>query len=427
MNALPEVELVPSGPLSGALEAPTSKSVTNRLLVISSLAEGTSRLTGLLASDDTAAMVTALRRLGAGVDEALPGVSSIAGTGGVLEPPGQALSAGLSGTTLRFLLGMSLLVRGRLVLDGEPALRRRPIAPLLEALTRLGAHVESSGGTLPVRVTASGFDGGEASIDAALSSQFATALLLVGPYGSRDLELSVHNLGAGGYLALTVDAMQRHGAVVEAAGEDRFRVAAGARYASKDEKVEYDASAAAHLYALAMASGGRVTVTNARSSCQPDAAVVDVLAAMGARVERADGGVTVESSGALKGVEVDLSQMPDQLPTLAVLGALASGVTTLANVGVARGHETDRLAAVATELDRLGGCVEVEGDRVAVRGGRPLHGGVVDTYEDHRMAMAFAALGSVVPGIRIRSPGCVTKTYPRFWADAIKLGLQVRY
>lgn len=416
---------MPSGPLTGRLDAPSSKSVTNRLLVIASLATGTSRLTDLLSSDDTGAMLGALRAFGAGIVEARPGSVEVSGTGGALRQPDGPVSAGLSGTTLRFLLGMSLLVRGRVVLDGDPALRRRPLEPLLEALEALGAQIESASGTAPVTITGGGFAGGEVTVDAAASSQFATALLLVAPYAQRDLELTVSNLGASGYVDLTLETMCRWGATAERTGPERFRVAAGRHYRAHDERAVYDASAAAHLYSLAVATGGSVTVGNATESLQPDAGIVEVLAAMGARVSRDDAVVTVAGGDRLTGVEADLSSMPDQVPTIAVVGALADGVTRLTNIAVARGHETDRLEAVGTELRRLGASVEVGADELTVYGGGRLHGGVVETYDDHRMAMAFAALGAVIPGVRIARPGCVTKTYPAFWADARRLGLRL--
>jgi len=424
---LGEVEIVPSGPLAGTLRAPTSKSVTNRLLLVAALADGGSRLVDVLRSDDTAVMMTALRSLGAGLAEEGEGGLQVAGTGGHLQTPAGVLTAGLSGTTLRWLAAAALLVRGTVVLDGAPPLRRRPILPLLEALESLGAEIETEGGRPPLRITSKGFAGGHVRVDAAASSQFVTGLLLVAPYADADVELEVAHLGAVGYVDLTLETMTRWGAGVRREEALGYVVAAGHHYEGRDEVVEYDASAAGHLFALAMATGGSVTVANVVPTHQPDAALTAVFAAMGAEVaSAAEGGVTVSRPGTMRGVDVDVSPMPDQVPTLAVLAALAEGPTRLGKVSVARGHETDRVAAIARELAKLGAGVKEEGDALVVHGGRPLEGAVVETYDDHRMAMALSSLAAAVPGVVIRDPGCVRKTYPGYWRDAAALGMCLR-
>jgi 3-phosphoshikimate 1-carboxyvinyltransferase len=409
------LEVVPAGPLAGAVKAPSSKSVCNRLLMLAALAEGESHLGDLLESDDTAVMIAGLRQFGAGMTPLGSGDSlRVAGTGGRLSAPAEVVGCGLSGTTLRFLVCVALLVRGGVTLDGLPPLRRRPLGGLLDALVSLGATVTSDGGHPPVTVSANGLRGGRVVVDAAASSQFATGLLLVAPYAAEDLVIEVRNLGAAGYVGLTTAAMTRWGAVVEEEGAS-FKVAAGRHYGGRAEVAEYDASAAAHIFALAMATGGSVTVSNARPTLQPDAGLVGVFEQMGATVTESEAGLSVTRSGRLLGVEVDVAAMPDQVPTLAVLGALAEGRTTLRGVAVARGHESDRVAAV-----------EVGDDTLVVDGGRPLHGGVVNTYDDHRMAMALSALALVVPGIEISDPGCVRKTYPGYWSDLARLGVQLR-
>jgi len=418
------VEIVPRGPLGGRLDAPPSKSVTNRLLVVAALAEGTSTLTRPLESDDTEAMVEGLRSFGVTIAAASP-VVAVEGSGGRLRTPVGPLDARQSGTTLRFLAPLTLVAGGTTTLDGSPSLRRRPIGGLAEALAELGAEVATSGGFPPMTVRATGFPGGAVRVDAGASSQFVSALLMAAPYADSDLEIEVAGLGAGGYVELTLDVMRRFGAAVRGDG-DRFVVSCRDRYEARDEVVEYDASAAAHLLALAVATAGEVTVTNARgASLQPDAGVVEVLAAMGAEVDRGEHEVRVRGPQAVLPVEADLSGMPDQLPTLATLAALSEGTSCLSGLAVTRGHETDRLAAVAEELRKLGADVRAGADWLEVRGG-PLHGGDVETYEDHRMAMAFTALGARVPGIRVLSPGCVAKTYPRFFDDAARLGLGLR-
>jgi 3-phosphoshikimate 1-carboxyvinyltransferase len=416
------IELVPVGPIHGTIVAPTSKSLTNRLLVIAALASGTSLLSSPLVSDDTDAMISGLRALGVAIEPTPRGLE-ITGSAGRLRPPATVVAAGLSGTTIRFLSAVAALVHGEVVLDGDPALRKRPIGPLADALRDLGAEVATADGHPPLRIVGHGVRGGHVVVDASASSQFATGLLLIAPYAEQDVHLDVSGLADQGYVQLTVGVMSRWGARVSSDPPGHYVVGAGVHYEAADEEVEHDASAAAHLYALAVATGGDVTVANAGESAQPDAGVVAVLEAMGATVRRGPGGTTVGRNAALTGVDVDLAAMPDQVPTVAVLGALATGRTRIRNVAIARGHETDRLASVAAELRRVGGEVDELPYGLVVHGGLPLHGGRIETYHDHRMAMAFAALAAVVPGVEIADPSCVAKTYPGFWVDLERFGL----
>jgi 3-phosphoshikimate 1-carboxyvinyltransferase len=438
VTALPDVlEVVPAGPLSGDMGAPPSKSVTNRLLVMAALADGTSILHDPLESHDTRAMAGGLTALGATLERRparRPSAGgweiALTGTGGHVLEPQMKIDAGLSGTTLRFLSAVALLVHGGVTIDGSPPLRRRPIAPLLDALASLGGVIASEDGHPPLHIASNGLRGGRVRIDAAESSQFATALLLVAPYADQPVEITVSGLGAGGYVDLTLAAMERWGAPAQAIDRGRYFVEGGRCYEGRRDDVEFDASAAAHLWALGLATGGSVTVSNAQPTVQPDGAVVEVFEQMGATVTADAGGdgegVTVCAPDRLKGVEVDISSIPDQLPTLGVLGALACGTTRLTHAAVTRGHETDRLSATATELGRVGVAVEIDGDTLVVQGGSRLRGAEIRTYEDHRMAMAFAALAAAVPGVTIRDPGCVRKTYPGFWGDAARLGLVIR-
>jgi 3-phosphoshikimate 1-carboxyvinyltransferase len=419
-----ELQLVPRGPIDATLEAPSSKSLTNRVLVIAALAEGTSVLRHLLASDDTVAMTSGLRELGALIETG-DDRCEVTGTSGRPVAGGGGVDAGLSGTTLRFLAAVALLTRGTVVLDGDEPLRGRPIAPLLDALRSAGAEVSTEGGRPPLRITSRGFAGGRLRVDASASSQFATGLLLVGPYGAEDLVLEVEGLDELGYVDLTASVMGRWGASVIEEARGRYRVSAHDPYVARDESVEHDASAAAHLYALAVATGGSITIANAFETAQPDGQMLDVLGAMGAVFDRGPGGTTVRRPGRLNGVDVDLGAMPDQVPTVAVLGALARGDTVIRGVEIARGHESDRIHAVATELRVLGARVDEAPDGLVVHGGAPLHAGRIDTHRDHRLAMAFAALGACVPGVQISEPGCVAKTYPRYWDDLGRLGLEI--
>jgi 3-phosphoshikimate 1-carboxyvinyltransferase len=450
-------ELEPAGPVRARLEAPPSKSVTNRMLLCAALADGPTLLHDPLDSDDSAAMRAALSALGATITEveveargeaaALDGAGSrgaaaaaarrgeaglaagraawrVEGTGGRLVSPAGPLDSRSSGTTMRFLAAVTTLTPAGATVTGRPGLLARPVGALVAALRQLGARVDDRDGFPPVRAAGGGLEGGRAAVDAAASSQFASAVLLAAPYARRAVVLGASDLGAPAYVELTVQVMRDFGAAVERLDQATWRVEAGRPYRARDATVEHDASAAAHLLALAAATGGTVTVTNARAgSRQPDARLPELLAAMGATVTREGAVLTVSGPETLRPVDADLGPMPDQVTTVAALAALAPGRSRLRNVAVARGHETDRLAALAHELAKLGVKVEELPDGLVVHGGRPRGPALLDPHDDHRLAMAFAALAARVPGVAIQDPGCVAKTYPGFWSDLARAGL----
>jgi 3-phosphoshikimate 1-carboxyvinyltransferase len=453
------LELLPAGPVSLRLAAPASKSVTNRALLCAALAEGTSHLYGAAPSDDARAMAAALAELGAGIDLGTgwvgeggpagasdpgrpgPAVWTVTGTGGRPASPGRPLDARLSGTTMRFLAAAATLTPAGATVTGAPPLLRRPVGPLVAALAALGAGIADAGGFPPVTAAGGGLAGGAATVDAAASSQFASAVLLVAPYARQPVELTAERLGAAAYVDLTAAVMRRFGAEVDPSdpagpgagaghgGVAAWRVEAGRPYRATDLEVEYDASAAAHLFALAAATGGTVTVTNADpATLQPDAALPALLEAMGASVTRDGARLTVRGPEALGPVDADLAAMPDQVTTVAALAALATGPSRIRGVAVARGHETDRLAALAAELGKLGVAVAELPDGLVVTGPGPdrLRPARLATWGDHRMAMALAAVAARVPGVVIEDPACVAKTYPGFWADLAAAGLAWR-
>lgn len=434
-------ELEPAGPVRARLEAPASKSVTNRMLVCAALGDGESLLRGPLESDDSAAMRVALGALGAPVTAVTAvtatessaaaagaaGAWRVAGTGGRPASPRAPLDARGSGTTMRFLAALVTLTPAGATVTGRPGLLARPVGALVAALRELGARIDDRDGFPPVRATGGGLQGGRAAVDAAASSQFASAVLLAAPCARRPVTLHARALGAPAYVELTAQVMRDFGATVERLDQATWRVEAGRPYSAREAEVEYDASAAAHLFALAAATGGAVTVGNARpGSLQPDARLPGLLAAMGATVTRQGHALTVTGPETLAPLDADLGPMPDQVTTVAALAALAPGSSRLRGVAVARGHETDRLAALARELAKLGVEVEELPDGLVIQGGRARGPALIDPHGDHRLAMAFAALAARVPGVSIRDPGCVAKTYPGFWADLARAGLHWR-
>ena len=423
------VTVVPlPGPLDATVTVPGSKSITNRALVCAALADGTSELEGALLADDTEAMIGCLTDLGAAVD--LGGAAGDApGTWRVTPGPvrsaswsGTILDARLSGTTARFVAPLLGLGPQPVLLDGAPPLRARPMAAGFEALRSLGAQVDEMGeaGHLPARISGHPASG-EVTLRADTSSQFTSGLLLSAP--ARAQGLTVHLDGpvvSQPYLDLTVAVMRAFAAAVEVPDERTFVVAPGG-YRATSYRIEPDASAAAYFFAAAVIVGGRVRVEGlGAGSRQGDVAFVDVLEQMGADVVRGADFIEIRSTGTLHGTTVDLSQLSDTAQTLAAVAVFADGPTEVTGVGFIRAKETDRIAAVVTELRRCG--IEADetddGFRIAPGAPRPA---VIQTYDDHRMAMSFALIGLRAPGIRIADPGCVAKTFPGYWAALERL------
>lgn len=408
---------------SHRLAAPPSKSVTNRALVLAALADGRSVLERPLHSEDTAVMVRALAQLGVAISVRRGEIVEVEGTAGRLSPPREPLDVMASGTALRFLTAVATLVPGAVVLTGQPRLRERPMADLVIALRRLGVQVSTRGvrGRPPVEVAGGGFPGGRVRLRGKVSSQFASALLMLGPYGRTDLELSMRRPTVSEpYVGLTCDLMRRFGAEVEAdPGGLRLRVRARGPYGARRFAVEGDASSASYFLALGAMTGERITVTNLDpATAQGDIGFVDILALMGCQVTRGTEGITV-SGGDLQGAEVDMVAMPDLVPSLAVVALFAKGVTRIRNVGNLRLKESDRLSALAIELGKVGARVRELPDGLHIDPARAREPtpALIETYRDHRVAMSFAVLGAARGGIAIRDPRVVTKSYPAFWED----------
>lgn len=407
-----------AGPLDAVVSLPGSKSLTNRALVCAALAEGTSVLGGALRADDTEAMLDGLAALGVVVTPDWTAETvSVVGCAG--RPPGDValVDARLSGTTSRFLLPVAALGAGLRRVDGANRLRDRPMGPALDALRALGAELHEIGapGHLPVEVVGGTLAGGEVAISGDVSSQFLSGLLLAGPAMRTGLTVRVTTeLVSRPYVDMTVAVMAAFGAEV-ARPDDRTWVVAPQAYRAATYAVEPDASAASYAFAAAAIVGGRVTVEGlGTASLQGDLAFVDLLEQMGAHVERSTDRTVVEGTGTLQGIEADLSQVSDTAQTLAVVAAFATGSTRITGIGFIRGKETDRIAAVVTELRRAGIDALEEADGLVVHPGA-VRAATIETYDDHRMAMAFALLGLRAPGIRIADPGCVAKTFPGYW------------
>ena len=393
----------PRAAFRGEIVLPGSKSITNRALLLAALANGTSRLTGALKSEDTVPMAAALRAMGVGIEE--PDATSFAVTGsGRLVAPSAPLTLGNAGTATRFLLAAAALVEGTVVIDGNAHMRRRPIAPLVRSLVALGVDAATATGCPPVTVRGrGGFAGGRVTIDGGLSSQYVSALLMVAPCARNETEVALagDGIGARGYVDLTLAAMAAFGARAEAAGAAAWRVAPTG-YRCADVAIEPDASAATYLWAAEVLTESTINLGLAPEACsQPDARAWALIRAF----------------PHLPPV-IDSSQMQDAVPTLAVLAAFNTTPVRFTGIANLRVKECDRVAALATELSRIRpGLGREDGDDLVVTGDPALTGTTrqveIQTYADHRIAMSFALAGLRMGGVTIADPGLRRQNLPR--------------
>jgi 3-phosphoshikimate 1-carboxyvinyltransferase len=403
----------PGRPVEATVALPGSKSLTNRALLLAALSDGPSVVAGALRSRDTLLMAAALRALGVQVDTDGTGWQVVPGP---LSGPAE-VDCGLAGTVMRFVPPAAALADGPVHFDGDPHARTRPMAAILTALRSLGIDVDDAGrGTLPFTVRGAGsVRGGTVQIDASASSQFVSALLLAG--ARYDEGVHVRHVGAPvpslPHIEMTVAALRQHGVEVDDTVPDRWRVSPGPVHAV-DVAVEPDLSNAAPFLAAGVVTGGAVTVPGwPATTTQAGDRLRGILALMGADVVLDDRGLTVTADGGLRGVDLDLHDVGELVPAVAALAALAETPSSLRGVAHIRGHETDRLSALATELDRLGGDVTELPDGLEIRPAR-LHGGEFRTYADHRMAHAAVILGLRVPGILVENIATTGKTFPDF-------------
>ena len=407
--------IVPPGrPLIGKVTPPGSKSITNRALLLAALARGTSRVTGALKSKDTALMAAALRQMGVSVEE--PDATSFVVTSdGTLRAPAAPLVLGNAGTATRFLTAAVSLVHGRVVVDGDEEMRKRPIRPLVDALRSLGIDATSQTGCPPVVINGTGrFGRGRVEIDGGLSSQYVSALLMAAPFGEGPIEVALTGaeIGAKGYVDLTIAAMRAFGAKVEKTDERTWRVEPTG-YRASDYHIEPDASAATYLWAAEVLTGGRIDLgVPMEAFTQPDAEAAKYI------------GMFPHLPAVIDG-----SQMQDAVPTLAVLAAFNRTPVRFVGIANLRVKECDRVSALSTELNRIRpGLAREEGDDLLVASDPALAGQTlptsIETYADHRIAMSFALAGLTIGGITILDPDCVGKTYPGYWDALGSLGVE---
>jgi 3-phosphoshikimate 1-carboxyvinyltransferase len=405
------------GPVAATVEVPGSKSIANRALVCAALAGGESTLRGVAPGDDTAAMVRCLVSLGARVED-LGGASvRVTGVDGRVTPGPALLDAALAGTTSRFITAVAALGDGPYTIDGGPPLRRRPMTPLHDALVSLGVRVDPGDqwGHLPVTVGGPLRNGGELGVRGDVSSQYLTSLMLIGPYLRGGLRIRLTTpLVSAPYVRMTAAVMAAFGAPAASVAEDLIVVPEG-RYAGRVYRIEPDASSASYPLAAAAIVGGTVHVPGVSvASLQGDARFAELLSDMGCDVLVDEAGTTVTRQGPLRGIDVDMVELSDLVPTLAVVAPFATTRTTIRGVGFIRSKESDRIGDLCAELRRAGVGARETDDGLVVEPGFP-HPTRFETHHDHRLAMALSLLGLVSDGVEIESPSVVAKSWPDYW------------
>lgn len=408
-------------PFRKTVRVPGSKSITNRALPMAALAEGASLLTGVLFADDTWQMIRALTALGYDlkVDQTACTVG-LEGRGSSFPSRHADLHCGNSGTTIRFLTAMLTTGEGVFTLDGIARMRQRPIDQLVDQLRNLGATIDYAGevGYPPIRVTAAGLPGGTCRFEDAKSSQYISAILMAAPYAQRQVNVElIGPVTSEPYVDMTLRMMGQFGAGAEKT-PGGIAVPRGA-YGARTYAIEPDASNASYfLAAAAVTKDASITIDGlGKGSLQGDVAFADVLHQMGAGLAFGRDFVTVTGTGELHGIDIDMNHIPDMVQTLAVVALFADGPTTVRNVYNLRIKETDRLAALENELRKLGATVTTTQDSITIVPPKTPTGASIATYDDHRMAMAFAVAGLRVPGVAIEEPGCTAKTYPGYFTD----------
>jgi 3-phosphoshikimate 1-carboxyvinyltransferase len=419
MSLPDKLTLSPIQKISGSVVLPGSKSLSNRILLLSMLAEGKTEIQNLLDSDDVRRMVEALETLGIQLEEnRAENLITVSGTSGIIPVKEATLMLGNAGTAIRPLTAAMTLGHGRFVLDGVQRMRERPIIDLINGLSQLGANLRCINGTdcPPVEVIADGLPGGITRLSGAISSQYLTAILLAAPYADKEVQIEITDkLVSVPYVEMTLRLMQSFGVSVNHENFRLFHIPRQTYRSPGNIFVEGDASSASYFLAGAAITKGTVTVKGCGTdSLQGDARFVEVLEKMGAKVEWEPQQVKL-TGNSLNGIDVDMNKMPDAAMTLAVAALFASGPTAIRNIYNWRVKETERLQAVSTELRKLGAEVEEGYDYLVIQPPEQIRKAEIDTYDDHRMAMAFSLAACGESPMTINNPGCVSKTFPDYF------------
>lgn len=420
-----KIEIIPlQKSINAEIEMPSSKSYTNRALLLAALTENPVKIIKPLFSDDTEAMIDCLKKLGIKIEVGKNFINVI-GSINDIKNKKYSLNAKLSGTTIRFILALSCIVPGIKILDCEEGLKKRPIKELVEALRNLGAEIEylENEGSPPLKISSSKLTKNKARINGEISSQFISTLLMIGSkIGGIEINID-GNLISKPYVDMTVDVMEKFRVKVKNLGYKKFIIEPKQEYKSKEYLVEGDFSSATYFFALAVLTKSKLTLKNLNSkSKQADLKFLNILEKMGNEIIYSDNKITINGKG-VKAIKVDMQSFSDSAQTLAVLAVFAKGVTKIIGIKSLRVKETERVRALENELGKMGIKTSSTEDSLTIYGGDPKPS-EIETYGDHRMAMSFAVAGAKLSGIVIKNPEVVIKTFPEFWEKLESIGIK---
>jgi 3-phosphoshikimate 1-carboxyvinyltransferase len=414
----------------GEVVIPGSKSLTNRALIMASLAKGVSKITGISKSDDSGVLITALKKIGIKIRQNANTVEIVGNDSNFTRFKGE-LKVGNAGTVTRFLISLACQIPGEISIDGSARIRERPVRDLVEALILMGAKIKYLGkkGFLPIVVRGGRLKGGTVSIKGNVSSQFISSLLIIAPLLKNSLTLKIIGKQVSkSYIDMTTDLMEKFGIEVEKNDLKSYFINTNQKYKAIDYEVDGDASGASYFFAIAALTGSRIKVKNIDpQSKQGDIEFTKILKNMGCLVSEniIEKWIELEGPSSLKGIVVDMTLMPDTAQTLAVVAAFAKGTTKITGLQTLKIKETDRLTALKNELLKIGIISKITNNSITIQGGRP-HKATIETYNDHRMAMSFAMAGTKISGIKIQNPEVVNKSFPEFWRQLKILGVKIR-
>lgn len=427
------IEVIPKqNPVNASIQVPGSKSYSNRALLLAALANGKSIISNILESDDTKYMISALKELGIKIIKK-ENQYFVYGNGGKFKKPTSQLYLGNAGTAVRFLTAALTISNFKCVLTGDKRMQERPISDLINTLKRIGADVESTNGCPPVYINhnrkgKNSLIGGSTWISGINSSQYLSALLMIAPYAEKEVEIILKDkLTSLPYITMTIDTMKKFGVSIENQKFKKF-IVKPAKYKATNFQVEADTSSATYAMAIAAINNGKITIKDLSiKSKQADIHFLKILKKMGCKIISDLKDITVIGPEKLKALgTINLNHMPDAAMTVAILASFAKGKSTLKGLDNLRIKETNRLSGLSNELQKIGVKVKQGKNYLEINGTveyENLHGAIIETYNDHRMAMCFAIVGSKIPGIKILNPNCVAKTYPTFWKDFKKIGI----
>ena len=421
------IEIVPIKELNVNITVPGSKYIANRVLLICALAEGTSILKNVPENDDINNVISALKKFGVEIKKE-NNTLIINGSGGKLKLPENEINVGDSGTLLRFVTGFASLVKGKTKIIGSKRIQQRPIKDLLDSLKVLGIESESlNEGYSPVIVNGGYLKGGKTIIKGDISSQFISSLLLIAPYAENDIEIIVESdLVSKNYVDLTISLMEESGIKVERKNYEKFIIKSNQKYKAKEYTIPCDWSSASYFLAAAAIVPGVARINGLdMGSKQGESKFYCVLEQMGCTIKKGNNWLEVKGTPNLKSIDIDMGSMPDTVQTLVAVAVFSEGTTKIKNISNLKFKESDRIKDTATELRKLGLEVETKEDELTIIPSK-ITPTVIDPYNDHRMAMSFALVGLKIPGIEIKNPGCVNKSFPEFWKKLKEIGVEIK-